>query len=174
VAKALFDGIVETDYGQFDLLWRNGLGFDGDFDRFFAGQVNGLVGAGDPEGVYMHFGRRSGGSRVRIERCDAQPPLENQWEDIVEVSIAIPLGADPRWESWACDTSGPLGPIPAGTYRIRVSEKGRDEGHDSEFADGIVDSYLIQMWPAPPVPDAVIRVGSADAEYWHKEIGGRR
>ncbi|MBB5788041.1 hypothetical protein [Jiangella mangrovi] len=46
MARVLFDGIVRTDYGQFDLTWSDDLGFDGDFDRFFAGQVNGLAGAG--------------------------------------------------------------------------------------------------------------------------------
>jgi hypothetical protein len=171
VAGTLFDGVVETDYGQFDLLWCDAMGFDGDFDRFFAEQVNSLVGAGDPDGVYVHFGRRSGGSYVRIEPRGGEPPLEDEWEDIVEVPISVPAGAELRWESRAGDTSGPLGPLPVGTCRVRVCARGRDNRHDGEFADVTVDFYLIQMWAAP---DAIIRVGSADAEYWHKEIGGRR
>jgi hypothetical protein len=56
------DQTVDTDYGQFDLVWTEAGGFDGNFDRFFAGQVNGLVGASDPDGVYVNLARRSGGS----------------------------------------------------------------------------------------------------------------
>ncbi|MEV7134371.1 hypothetical protein AB0N24_15935 [Arthrobacter sp. NPDC093128] len=33
--KLLFDLVVETDYGQFDLVWTEAGGFDGDFDRAF-------------------------------------------------------------------------------------------------------------------------------------------
>jgi hypothetical protein len=69
----LLDQVIKTDYGQFDLGWDLPFGFDGHFDRFFAGQVNGLVGAADANGVYLHFARRYGGSRVRIELV-AQAP----------------------------------------------------------------------------------------------------
>src|SRR3954470_7621710 len=31
VANVIFDEVVHTDYGQFDLVWGNDLGFDGDF-----------------------------------------------------------------------------------------------------------------------------------------------
>jgi len=69
----LFDGLVETDYGQFDLIWApDGIGFDGDFDKFFDGQTNGLVGAANHEGVYFCLARRSGGSHVRIELCKSE------------------------------------------------------------------------------------------------------
>jgi hypothetical protein len=37
-----------------------------------------------------------------------------------------------------------------------------------------VDAYLLQLWPAASAPDAILRVGSQDAEYWHREWGGRR
>ncbi|SEF35067.1 hypothetical protein SAMN05421837_107715 [Amycolatopsis pretoriensis] len=29
------------------------------------------------------------------------------------------------------------------------------------------DSYVLQFWPAPPAPDAVVRQHSAAAAYWH-------
>lgn len=57
VIRVLLDEVIETDYGQFDVVWSEGLGFDGDFDRFFAGQVNGLVGAASGEGVYSNLAR---------------------------------------------------------------------------------------------------------------------
>ena len=66
MVRVLLDGVIDTDYGQFDLVWGDDYGFDGDVDRFFAGQVNGLVGAASGQGLYVNLARRSGGSPVRI------------------------------------------------------------------------------------------------------------
>lgn len=174
MGAVLLDETVETDYGQLDLGWSEGFGFDGDFDRFFDGQLNGLVGAADASGVYVILARRSGGSPVRIELLDQAPgPAGEAWEDVVEVSVKIPDGAQPRWSSWAGESGGTVA-VPPGTYRLRVSARGRDAGHDGEFAPGPVDWYLLELWPAPPTDDAILRVGSADAAYWHKTVGGRR
>lgn len=170
----LLHRVLHTDYGQFDLGWSVPFGFDGDVDRFFEGQDNGLVGAADANGVYLNLARRSGGSEVRIELVGQAPdPHLETWEDVVEVSVTIPDGADPRWSSWAGEDWGTL-LIPAGTYRLRVSACGRDAGRDGEFREGVVDTYLLQFWPAPIEPDVVVQVGSDDAAYWHQEIGGRR
>jgi hypothetical protein len=174
MGTVLLDEVIETDYGQFDLGWARSFGFDGDFDRFFEGQLNGLVGAADPSGVYLNLARRSGGSKVRIELLDhPQGPRPDIWQDIVEVSVDVPEGSAPRWSSWTGESSGKL-PIPAGTYRLRVSACGRDEGRVGEFAEGVVDSYLLELWPAPIEPDAIVRTRSDDAAYWHRELGGRR
>ncbi|MEW1953345.1 hypothetical protein [Terrabacter sp. NPDC080008] len=170
----LLNRVVHTDYGQLDVGWRFPFGFDGDFDRFFEGQLNGLVGAADANGVYLNLARRSGGSRVRIELVEHAPdPHLETWEDVVEVSVTIPEGADPRWSSWAGEDGGAL-LIPAGTYRLRVSARGRDAGRDGEFAEGVLDTYLLEFWAAPIELDAVVQVSSDDAAYWHREIGGRR
>lgn len=173
MADVIFDGVVETDYGQFDLLWGDGSGFDGDFDRFFREQVNGLAGATSNEGLYLNLARRSGGSPVQIVRHDTEPPLLQDWEDVVEVSISVPQDAQPTWSTWAGEESGPLS-IPPGTYRVRVNARGRDAGGDGEFAEEPVDWYLIELWPAQSGPDAILRTGSADATYWHNEVGSRR
>jgi hypothetical protein len=171
--RVLFDQVVETDYGQFDLAWT-GDGFDGDFDHFFAGQTNGLVGASDPNGLYVNLARRSGGSPVRIVVLEAKPRDDAPWEDVVEVSFVLPEGHQMRWSSWAGESGGVLADIPPGSYRLRASAKGRDRGREGEFSDHSVDSYLLQMWPALPQPDAVLRTGSEDAKYWHREVGHRR
>ncbi|WP_300078997.1 hypothetical protein [Propioniciclava sp.] len=71
------------------------------------------------------------------------------------------------------EESGPLA-IPPGTYRVRVNARGRDAGRDGEFADAPCDWYLIELWPAPPGLDAILRTGSADANYWHAGVGSRR
>jgi hypothetical protein len=123
--RVLLDGNVETDYGQFDLVWSDSVGFDGNFDRFFNGQVNGLVGAADPSGVYLNLARRSGGSRVRMVLVDAAPPLPPpHYEDVVEVSVTVPGGGDIRWLSWAGESSGNVEGVAPGTYRMRVSAHG--------------------------------------------------
>jgi hypothetical protein len=174
VADVIFDEVVQTDYGQFDLIWGNDFGFDGDFDRFFDGQVNGVVGAASGEGLYLNLARRSGGSSVQIALHNSEPPLrKDDWEDVVEVSIQIPSDAEPTWSTWAGETSGPV-PIPPGPYRVRVNARGRDAGRDGEFADQTVDWYLIELWPAPHQEDAIVRTTSADAAYWHDEVGSRR
>ena len=174
--QVLLDDVVDTDYGQLDLVWSDdALGFDGDIGRFFDGQVNGLVGAADREGVYLNLARRSGGSRVRVVLLDEEPPLPpHRYEDVVEVPIAVPDGAVVRWTSWAGETSRALVGIVPGTYRLRVSAHGRDAGHAGEFDEGVVDEYQLELWPAVLIEDAVLRVGSDDARYRHQEIGGRR
>jgi hypothetical protein len=171
----LLDDVVHTDYGQFDLAWTEDGGFDGDADKYFAGQANGLVGAADPGGVYLNLARRSGGSHVRITLLPSAPPLQPvEYDDVVEVSVRIPVGAEPRWMTWAGETGGPLTGFAPGDYRARVSTKGRDAGADGEFADGVVDDYVVEFWAAREAPDEILRVGSENAQYWHREWGGRR
>ena len=92
-------------------------------------------------------------------------------EDVVEVSAVVP--AEPVWISWARESEGDL-ELPAGTYRVRVSARGRDAGADGEFADGVVDSYLVEFWPGEVAEDAILRTVSEDARYWHREWGSRR
>lgn len=163
------DGVIFTDYGHFDLLDGAG-GFDGDADRFFADQDNGWVGAAEAGVVHLVLARRSGGSSIRVEIHDNEPVV-GDWEDVVEVPF-FARGAV-RWEAWAGDPNGLLG-VEAGSYRVRVSASGRDAGHAGEFADGVVDHYLIEFWRADPEPDEIVRVSSQDAAYWNSEWGGRR
>jgi hypothetical protein len=170
----LLDEVVETDYGQFDLVYGDGIGFDGEADRFFAGQVNGLVEAADPGGVYLVIARRSGGSQVRIVLLDGPPADDPSWEDVVEVSTSVPPSGVVSWMSWGYMAGGELPDLTPGDYRLRVSARGRDAGKADEFADGVVDHYLLQLWPAPLTGDAIIRTASEDAAYWHAEWGGRR
>ena len=170
----LLDEVIYTDYGQLDLSWGEDGYFDGDFDRSYKWQVNGLVGAAHPTGVHINLARRSGGSPVRMVLLDAPPRSKaGQWEDVVEVSITVPDGQDVVWSAWVDMGRGPL-KLLLGSYRLRVSAKGRDEGHLGELADGAVDDYLIQFWPARWRPDAILRTGSENAKYWHREVGGRR
>lgn len=171
----LLDDVIDTDYGQFDIVWDEDAGFDGDPDRFFAGQVNGLVGAADPGGVYLNLARRSGGSGMRIVLLGEVPGPPASWfEDVVEVSIVVPEDADPRWTAWGGMSGGTLPGLAPGSYRVRVSGQGRDAGADGEFADGVVDEYLVEIWQSERRPDEILRADSENGQYWHREWGGRR
>jgi hypothetical protein len=176
MAQVLLDEVVFTDYGQFDLVWSDeALGFDGVWDHFFQGQVNGLVGSASSDGVYLNLARRSGGSRVVVTLHDAEPPAPTaDIEDVVEVPVQILDESELRWTSWAGESGGSLGSLAAGSYRLRVGACGRDAGSADEFADGVVDEYHVDLWPADLAPDAIVRVGSENAAYWHREVGGRR
>ena len=170
MSRLLMDEVVLTDYGQLDLVWSEDGGFDGDVDRYFAGQVNGLVGGGDANGVYLHLGRRSGGSHVQVVLSDSSPGKpEVSWEDVVEVPVTIPPQSKVQMTSWAGESAWAL-VVPA----LRVSARGRDAGAADEFAEGVVDHYLLELWPATHEPDAIVRIGSDDARYWHAEWGSSR
>ncbi len=174
----LYDDVIETDYGQFDLVWSPVGGYDGDNDVFFADQINGLVGAGSPHGVYLVLARRSGPSSMRIVLHGDEPALDDSWEDIVEVSTVVADDTEPSWATWAEDSWGSLA-IPSGSYRVRVSARGRDEGAGNdvdgdEFAEQVVDFYLVDLWPAATAPDAILRTTSENAAYWHEARGNQR
>ena len=172
--RVLLDQVIETDYGQLDLVWAEEAGFDGDWNRFFAGQVNGLAGAADPDGLYVNLARRSGGSHVLVELHDGEPSGIGEWEDVVEVSIDVPATADRvGWMTWAGEDGDALD-LPPGAYRARVSARGRDVGAEGEFAEEVVDFYVIQLWSSPPRPDQILRTKSANAAYWHGSVGDRR
>lgn len=176
--RVVMDEVVETDYGQLD-LWFEDMGDtiedDGDIEDTFVGQVNGLVGAAHPGRVYLNLARRSGGSPVRIETHDEEPPLTDDWEDIVEVSTVVRDDGDCAWTSWAGQNGGGF-EVPSGPHRLRVSARGRDAGadEDNEDAEESVDSYLVQAWPAPVQPDSIVTVVSENAQEWHEEWGSNR
>jgi hypothetical protein len=121
--RVLLDAVIQTDYGQFDLVW---------------------------------------------------PPLDtDSWEDIVEVSVTVPPDARPSWRSWSREHHGRL-LLEPGTYRVRVSERGRDHAHAYPGMTEAIDGYLVQLWRAPTGPDSIVKVTSADARSWHEENGGHR
>ncbi|MCX2749215.1 hypothetical protein OOZ51_15510 [Arthrobacter sp. MI7-26] len=69
---------------------------------------------------------------------------------------------------------GPLNGVLSGSYRLRVSARGLDQGQAGEFSEGPVDFYLLELWPAHPQPDAILRTWSVDGRYRHNEVGQRR
>lgn len=174
--RVLLDRVLTTDYGQFELLW-DPVAVEEDLDLCFGGQANGLVGAAVPGRVYVNIASRlPEPAHVRIVALDGPPAAPGpEWEDVVEVSTEVPrLPADeaaPHWTSWGYADSGPLDVTP-GYYRLRVSARGRDAARDP-VGEGVHDHYLLELWPAPPSADAILRTTSEDAANWHEAWGGK-
>ncbi|MFC4561580.1 hypothetical protein ACFO4E_06905 [Nocardiopsis mangrovi] len=126
----------------------------------------------DPGYAFLVTGTRTGevGFTVAVGAEDPGPDLDG-YEDAVEISVHMPEGT-PVIEEWGGDvhelpplTDGP------GWYRLRYHARGFDAGRDDDHCDGgPPDSYLLQIWPAPPAPPQTLRVVSEGVRYWVNEI----
>ena len=162
--RTLFDGDVPVHYGFLHL--RADGDDDPDLTAARGGQANGLCGAAVPGGLALTTGTHTGAVPVRAELHDSEPPLEERWEDVVEVPLELAAG---EYLLTAFAWGEEIGTIPAGSYRARWCANRMDEGYDGARLDDDpeTDRYLLQLWPAPPAPDAVVRQGSDCAAYWH-------
>ncbi|MGN6246697.1 MAG: hypothetical protein ACTHQ3_23890 [Motilibacteraceae bacterium] len=63
-----------------------------------------------------------------------------------------------------------LVPLRVELLDIAPPASGMAEAHDMVRSEGepVMDRYLLQLWPAPPRPDAVLRQTSPVASYWHR------
>jgi len=171
-ARVLFDGTWYVMEGVWDLTsGRSGEKLGTRRARPFAGQVNGLVGAGVPGALDLRAPVLWGELAVRIELRSQRPRLARKWQDVVEVSFTTKGGRFIMggFEDWTKD----LG-LPAGTYRVRYSARGLDRASRAEYIDKYFDRvmpgrHLFQFWPAPAGPDRILRRHARIAEYWHRE-----
>ncbi|MET0789394.1 MAG: hypothetical protein ABWY33_09140 [Cellulomonas sp.] len=168
--RVLFDGDVHVHYGYLAVEPDDGpaeiLG------RSRAGQRNGLCGAAVAGRLSMVTGLHTGSVPVRVESHEAAPPVDDEWEDVVEASVVL---TDGPYLLTAFDVAEDLEVPTAGPYRARWCASGMDAGHDMDTAvrEGEApDSYLLQLWPASILPDVVLRQGSAQAAYWHDVAAG--
>lgn len=161
----LFEDDVYVHYGQFSVLSQPELNIDGEVR---AGQVNGLCGAAVPGSLFLVTGLHTGEVRLTVELHDRPVPLADEWEEVVEVSFRPETGSV-RLVQWAGEASWPLA-LAEVDYRVRYCATGMDAAsdQDSRFDDEPrFDRYLLQFWPAPPAPDAVLRQTSDSAAYWN-------
>ncbi|GAA1902985.1 hypothetical protein [Streptantibioticus ferralitis] len=123
------------------------------------------------DGALLLPGLNTGDIWMKAETWAEAPPLElDGWDDVVEASYnatqearlcAVDGGPAERFPNLAWN--GP------GTYRLRVSTRGRDAG---SYADAIdedeepVEEHRIQSWPAPPSPAVVHKATDAVGRYW--------
>jgi hypothetical protein len=111
---------IHVHYGQASV--ESGLeAAEVDMAREFRGQPQGLVGAMRAGFLFLNIGLHTGrvGFDVRIH--DHEPPVDNGYEDIVEVSFR-PTTDDVRLVEWAAEATYPL-PLRAIDYRVRYSAR---------------------------------------------------
>lgn len=111
-------------------------------------------------GAVIATGIDMGYVRVEVRALDTEPRLGavSEWDEVVDVSVSAPLG-DLRVDAILGDapslpTLTPSGP---GTYRIRVSTRGRRD-RLKEVTDDVVESYVLEVWPAPSSAEVVHRL----------------
>jgi hypothetical protein len=155
----LLDQRIYVSYAQ---AWVfSGGRHDGDYTlETFDGQANGLCGAAQPGVISLKTATHTGDIAFRIERHSSEPPVPDEWEDIVEVSFSPTTGNvgfhgldDDEWHKLD---------LPRGSYRVRYCIRGMDE-QDANKAEESVDAYLLQFWLAEPAPDLIVRQTSQQA-----------
>ncbi|MEV0502051.1 hypothetical protein AB0I84_31275 [Streptomyces spectabilis] len=166
--RTVYDGELRVCYGQFYVESRLYLpGEERDEDR--AGQSNGLCGAANPGSLFLTTGLHTGRVGLTVEVHETEPPLDDQWEEIVEVSFR-PASAETTVVPWGDAAICSLDLLVA-DYRVRYCGRGMDVTPDDELSvlDGgpVVDHYLLQFWPAQPAADRVIKQTTRSAAYWH-------
>ena len=84
--QVLFDGEVPVEYSQVYVV--SGRCESGDpMGDAFAGQVNGLCGGASPGFLFLRTGLTVGRIPFTFELHESEPPMDERWEDAVEVSF---------------------------------------------------------------------------------------
>jgi hypothetical protein len=169
--EVLLDQEVHVCYGQIYVESRIAQ-LHGDMADSFRGQANGLCGAGVPGSLFLITGTHTGRVGFTIELHRQEPPLDDRWEEAVEVSFTAD-GNGLGLAEWGGGGWYSLD-IPDGDYRVRYWARGMAAGHQGgvpEEGEPPWDSYLLQLWPAAPAADRVVRETTAQAAYWHRWAG---
>jgi hypothetical protein len=177
----VFEGLLHVHYGQAYVL--TGEMLPPELRDAFRGQTNGLCGATVRGALFLITGLHTGHVGFAVDVLDAAPPLDDIWEEIVEVSFTVvdedeELEYDDteiieRWISLV-DWDGGAYYLPTfspGNYRVRYCARGMQHGRkqDTLLEDKEpVDFYLLSFWPAEATPDCIIKQTSEIAAYWHK------
>ncbi len=163
LAEVLLDQDVFVAYGQI-YVESSAPGMEGDMEASFLGQSNGLCGAVVPGLLFLMTSTHTGDVGFTVELHDREPPLDEHWEDAVEASFT-PGSGEVGLAEWGGSDWHPLR-LPAGDYRVRYHARGMDEVQEGG-EEPSPDRYLLQLWPAAPAPDRIVRQTSAAAAYWH-------
>lgn len=161
--RVLFDDLVWVSYGYVFVEPQYGVATP-DLIASRGGQRNGLCGAAEPGGLAMVTGTHTGRVAVRVESHADEPPLADDWEEVVEVAF---VPADTGYVLTAFDFGVDLDVPTAVPLRARWCATGMDEAGGPWEGDVAPDRYLLQMWPAPEAPDAILRCTAGSARYWH-------
>ncbi|HEV2796035.1 MAG TPA: hypothetical protein VGV65_00310 [Nocardioides sp.] len=179
----IFDEPVSVHYGFINVssVPDGGLGgvFDGGLDGdevdagpATSGQSCGLAGAAVPHRIALVTGLHTGDVPLTVSWDEQEPPLDDAWTDVVEVSVEL-VGTSLAMETFE---DGYAATLPqAGWHRARYCAAEMDAGNDLDTPDEgeeAPDRYLLQLWPAPQAPETLVREGSAIAAYWHRVARG--
>jgi hypothetical protein len=129
--------------------------------------TNGLVHVGtEAGGAVIYTGVAAGFVQVELRAFQTRPPLDlTSWDEVVEVSIAIPgdtLAAPNLWTEDDRQSPEPLS-LASGDYRMRCHALGRDVAFDAAVRKS-KEKYLIKVWPESP---------SREVIHAHKDDVGR-
>jgi hypothetical protein len=165
--RILFRGDVHVGYSQAYVQAGGEPADTSDLAVCFAGQRNGICGAGEPGLLFLVTGVHTGSAPFVVEAHEV-PPEVPDWEEIVEVSYVVPR-SPVVLSGWAGGSWAPLDLAPD-VYRVRYCAAGMDAGKAADVRsewEPEVDRYLLQFWPAPVQPDRVLRQSGDVARYWH-------
>lgn len=167
------EGKLHVHYRQFYVLSSE----DGDYSQdSTAGQRNGLCGAKTAGVLLLTTVTHTGVVGLSVELIDAAPKLDEDADDIVEVSFR-PETEEIAVLPWG---EGPLAQfqLPVRWYRVRYSlfnvqaAIAADDDVDRDY-DVVTDRYRLQFWPeASPREDEVIRASGPWTQYWHDHAQG--
>lgn len=118
-------------------------------------------------------GNHTGTIEIDVELYSSQPPLDESFEEIVEIFFQRGMDFVSLCE-WACEETHKF-ELPAGDYRVRYCIDGMDKEHvdDENWDDPIPGQrHLIQFWTAVQAKDSIIRQTSESAAYWHSAWAG--
>lgn len=129
--------------------------------------------APDLSGFFVQGGSQSGPYAITAQMGADPGEAGTDWEDVVELSV-MTAGAITINEV----VDGPVEtlPVPPGTYRLRLSSRGRTEGYeraasfpdeDEEKDESPLEHFLVQLWPAAATPAVVLR---QDSGYAHERL----
>ncbi|MCX4578066.1 hypothetical protein OHB41_33740 [Streptomyces sp. NBC_01571] len=134
--------LVRAEYHLFQITDPQGPVAD-DLDATQNGLVSAAGGA-----IEVTTGIHTGSVRVTVEPHSQRPDPAPDWEEIAEMPCHSPSGevlvtpmTDDPADLPSLASQGP------GLYRLRIHALGRDTAVD-QSTDDVVESYLIQSWPA--------------------------
>ena len=108
------------------------------------GVADGIVAVGTVGHTYLP---------VAIELWDAEPPLDEGWDHVVEATLEVGSGRLGLESVDGAAEDVEALEVEPGTYRVRSSSAGLEEANEMDGGD----SYRVQLWPAPAAEPRVLR-----------------
>lgn len=163
----IFDGRLYVHYGQAYVVSNAQQILE--LPGALRGQTNGICGAATPNGLLLFTGLHTGCVHLSIDVLDTPAPLDQRWEEIVEVPFTL-NSAEAILSNWNGDCVCKI-PLSPGTYRVRYCVREMDRGSEVDTIlkeEEPVDFYHLAFWSADLAPDAVLKQTSETAAYRHE------